>query len=351
MLRNHLYWIVLTWLVPDWAAFIVICVGLIWLRIGKVRTLNSLQCCRILTHQVVLGGGRTSISNLGLDASILLASFLNQIDFLTKIIAGMRGSHYGSASSFDRRWFLKWMASGVYSARDLVTWSMVGTSSCRPPILAGSCSRRTALISESWVNSFLGFLIIGGLLEISEFNFDLLQNLASVIVFGKFMILLDWVLQKSTQSWNQFANNSLSLSLKLFHAEIFLLHLVKFALKVEQFFLLMQFSLLVQRLILGEQPFGFVVNEIAQDLKRVLLLDLFAFEKFSHFGHSLSYVLNFSLFFFSNQRTFRTFSSSFFQRTLAFFKLIFDFLNHFDQFSSLRDQLLIRISLIFKLIA
>lgn len=118
------------------------------------------------------------------------------------------------------------------------------------------------------------------------------------------MVLLNWAVQKGAQSRHQFSNDPLGLLLQFFHAEILLFHLIKFALEMEKFLLLVQFSLLVQCFVLRKEPFGLVVDKVTQHFKRVFLFDVLAFEQFSNFGHSLSYVLDLSLLFFCNLRTF-----------------------------------------------
>lgn len=60
---------------------------------------------------------------------------------------------------------------------------------------------------------------------------------------------------------------ALSCPVGLFHGEVFLLQLIKFALEVEILFFLHDLALFGYGFILRKESFGLVMNEVAEDLK------------------------------------------------------------------------------------
>ena len=73
-------------------------------------------------------------------------------------------------------------------------------------------------------------------------------------------------------------DNSLTGSIGLLHRVILLLEGIKLSLEVEVFLFLHDLTLLADCVILGEEALSLVVNEVTEDLERVLLFDALAFK-------------------------------------------------------------------------
>ena len=92
------------------------------------------------------------------------------------------------------------------------------------------------------------------------------------------MALKYWSIEVLGQAGHELMDNSLSGPISLFHLIVLLLELFKLSHIVEALLLLHDLLLPIRRLILIKEPFGFVMHEVTENLKGILLLNLFLFK-------------------------------------------------------------------------
>ena len=132
-----------------------------------------------------------------------------------------------------------------------------------------------------------------GLSERAVLNFKLLKHLTSVVVLTQLTVHDHGSFQELRHVGHKFVDYALGCAISLLHRVVLLFKLVHFPLEVEVLLFLHDFAFLGQVVILAEESFRLVMNEVTEHLKGVLLLDFFSLEELSDFGHSLSDVLKF----------------------------------------------------------
>lgn len=163
------------------------------------------------------------------------------------------------------------------------------------------------------------------------FDFKLLEHLTSVVVFTQLTVHDHGPLQELSHVGHKLVDYALGCSIGLLHGVVLLFELVKFPLEVEVLLFLHDFALLGQIVILAEESFRLVMDEVTEHFEGILLLDFFSLEELSHFGHSLPDVLKFVHFFLVVLLKAAYLVEGFLHLTIAFLDLlllIFDELHH-----------------------
>jgi hypothetical protein len=132
-----------------------------------------------------------------------------------------------------------------------------------------------------------------------ELYLDQLKHLSAEEVVVQFVVSLDRSVKDRGQIWNNFVDDALSCSGGFLHLEVFLLKVIQLPLEVIILLLLHDLSLLGHRLILRKESLGLIMNEITQNLKRVLLFDLLPFKQLSYFSNPSSNIFHLTLLIFS----------------------------------------------------
>ena len=136
-------------------------------------------------------------------------------------------------------------------------------------------------------------------------------------------------------------DDSLTGSIGLLHRVILLLEGIKLSLEVEVFLFLHDLTILADCVILGEEALSLVVNEVTEDLERVLLFDALAFKQLSNLGDTGPDILQLAILIIYLPLEHRYLVESLFHISMAFLGLILKIFNELHQVSSLTDQLLI----------
>ena len=139
-------------------------------------------------------------------------------------------------------------------------------------------------------------MILKNLVRLSErtvLNLKLLEHLTSVVVFTQLTVHDHRSFQELSHVGHKLVDYALGCTIGLLHGVVLLLYLIKFSLEVKVLLFLHNFALLGQIVILTEESFCLVMDEVTEHLKSILLLDFFPLEELSYFSHSLPNVLKF----------------------------------------------------------
>ena len=169
------------------------------------------------------------------------------------------------------------------------------------------------------------------------FDFKLLEHLTSVIVFTQLTVHDHGPLQELSHVGHKLVDYALGCSIGLLHGVVLLFELVKFPLEVEVLLFLHDFAFLGQIVILAEESFRLVMDEVTEHLKGILLLDFFSLEELSDFGHSLSDILKFEHLFLVVLLKAAYLVEGFLHLTIAFLDLLLLVLDELHHVPSLTD--------------
>ena len=189
-----------------------------------------------------------------------------------------------------------------------------------------------------------------GLSERAVLNFKLLEHLTSIVVFTQLTVHDHRSLQELRHVGHKLVDYALGCTISLLHRVVLLFKLVHFPLEVEVLLFLHDFALLGQIVILAEESFRLIMDEVTEHLKGILLLDFFSLEELSHFGHSLPDVLKFEHLFLIVLLEAAHFIEGFLHLSIAFLDLLLLVLDELHHVPSLTDQFLICKSLLAQLI-
>ena len=168
-------------------------------------------------------------------------------------------------------------------------------------------------------------------------NLKLLKDLTSIVVFTQFTVHDHGSFQELSHVGHKLVDYAFGCTIGLFHTVVLLLKLFKFPLEVEVFLFLHDFAFLGQIVILTEESFCLVMDEVTEHLKGILLLDFFSLEELSDFSHSLPDVFKFEHLFLVVLLKVAHFIEGFLHLTIALLDLLLLILDELHHVPSLAD--------------